>query len=174
MSDICPPVLSGVGEARMGCGIMSTATCMHCLSPFARLPKSIAAYCSSRCRSEAREAPEAAKREERMAPLNAILNAGPPEVTDISVITYREYQIAWTQTDSNAPDNSERTFATRSLGSLPSYVLMALVEKAPDIIPEEVMMLAPDDPMTAIRLHTGHPWWKEVLTPEPTNKDIPE
>lgn len=153
---------------------MTAPTCMYCLNPFTRLPKSIAAYCSPRCRSEAVDATEAGKRAEQMAPINAILNAGPPQVTDISIITYREYQIAWTQTDSNASDNSERTFATRSLGSLPSYVLMALVEKAPDTIPEEVMVFAPDDPMTAIRLHTGHPWWKEVLTLEPTNKDIPE
>lgn len=150
---------------------MTDATCMRCLEPFSRLPKNIAAYCSPRCRSEAREAPEAAKGEERMAPINAILNGGPPEVTGISIITYREYQIAWTQTDSNASENSERTFAVRSFGSLPSHVLMALVEKAQDLIPEEVMAFAPDNPIEAIRDYASHLWWKEVVTPDPINKE---
>lgn len=150
---------------------MTDATCMRCLEPFSRLPKSIAAYCSPKCRSEAKDGAEAAKRDERMAPINAILNAGPPEVTDISIITYREYQISWIQTDSNASENSERTLAVRSFGALPSHVLMAIVEQASGIIPDEVMAYAPDDPMTAIRLHTCHPWWKELVTSDLTNKD---
>ena len=153
---------------------MTVATCLHCLKPFTRLPQSTAAYCSPRCRSEAKDEAEAGKREERMAPINAILNAGPPEVTDISIVTYREYQIAWTQTDTNTSENSERTFAARSFGSLPSHVLKALVEKAQDLIPEEVMAFAPDNPIKAIQHYNCHPWWQEVLATEPINKDISE
>ena len=150
---------------------MTAAICNHCGNSFTRPPNSTAAYCSPRCRSEAKDEVEAGKREERMAPINAILNAGPPEVTDISIITYREYQIAWTQTDTNDLENGKRTFAVRSFGSLPSHVLMALVEKAQDLIPEEVMAFTPDNPMKAIQHYNCHPWWQEVLTPEPINKD---
>ena len=147
---------------------------MHCGNTFTRPPKSIAAYCSPKCRSEAKDEAEAAKRAEHMAPINAILNAGPPEVSEISIVTYREYQIAWTQTDSNAAENSEQTFAVRSFGSLPSHVLMALIHKAQDLIPEEVMAFAPDNPLKAIQDYTGHPWWREVVNPDPINKDNPK
>lgn len=167
MTDELPQCFPGTAELAQP----EAATCMHCLKPFTRLPKSIAAYCSPKCRSEAKDRAEAVKREEQAAPLNAILNAGPPEVTDISVITYREYQIAWTQVDGNSSENGERTFAVRSFGSLPNHVRMALVENAQDLIPEEVMAFAPDNPMRAIQDYSSHPWWQEVVTSDPINKE---
>ena len=174
MSDNISPDAPGTAELAQpeaGDRSMIAATCMQCLKPFTRLPKSVAAYCSPRCRSDAKEGAAAVEHEKWAAPLAAIINAGPPEVTDISVVTYREYQIVWTQTESGFLDGKERTCAVRSFGSLPSHVLMALVEKAPDLIPDEVMSFAPDDPLNAIQCYVSHPWWNEVVTPDPINKD---
>lgn len=135
---------------------LNEATCRHCGNSFTRQPKSTAAYCSTRCRSAAKDAAEAAKRAERMAPLHAILNAAPPEVTDISVVTYHAHAVVWKvrrgSPAAHSSDSDAETFAVLNFYQMPDYVREALVEQAPDLIPAEVLALDPD-PMRAIKLH---------------------
>jgi len=136
---------------------MSGEPCKHCGQAFVRKPKSVAAYCSNKCRAASREAAELATLRMRDAAIRALLDAPPREVTDIAVVTYPAHAVVW-KTRGGAsgicnPDaDGERTFAVTNFYQMPDYVRAAMVEWAPDIIPPEIAALAPD-PMEAIKLH---------------------
>lgn len=127
---------------------MSGEPCKQCGDAFDRKKGSKAAYCSADCRRNAAEARE-------LAPLRkySIDLTGP---TDDFDITYRA--MVWPPGAISEPtlQPEEKLVTVRGWGDVPPTVRAHIIAHEPEMIPEEVMALAPGDALQALHLHLGY------------------
>lgn len=116
---------------------MSPATCQHCAMTFTRKPRSVAAYCSDRCRRQAKDERVTASLRRSNAEL-ALLLGIPSDDYDIT------YEVA------------DHRITVQGWGAVPPIVRENIIQNSQEAIPAEILALAPGDPRQALHRHLGY------------------
>lgn len=139
-------------------GKVHEAPCLQCGDAFTRpTPKSKAAYCSPECRRDAAD-------DRALAPIRKYAMVH-PEPTDGYDITYRAMLHQPRAMSDPTLLLVEGLITVQGWGDVPADVRAHIIAHEPEMIPDDIMALAPGDPLEALRLHLGYdprtsPWNK--------------